>query len=221
MQANSATSLVCITSAISIYFISKLRKVRTNRKLMIAGSCLFILMSFLFLGVPDLRKAFTEMLGRKPDLTERTDVWAGAMALKTNPLLGTGFASFWLTRQAQEMGMRLQVGEAHNGYLETYLSTGLVGVALLFAVLLSAGRNILRHIAAGSPVGSLYAASLLAGILYNYTESAYNDSSFVGFLIWLVAVWHPLPGNSAASARHTGLPHDQALNPPRQPVWLH
>jgi O-antigen ligase len=201
VQSNSATSLVCFTAVVSVYFVARMRWLRRRPSLMISGALVFILMSFLFLGIPDLRKAVTESLGRKPDLTERTDVWAGAMALKTNPLVGVGFASFWLTRGAQEMGQRMQLGEAHNGYLENYLNTGLIGCALLLVVLLCAGRNTLRHIAADSPTGYLYAALFLGGILYNYTESALNDTSLVGFLIWQVATWHRLQSSVPATSQ--------------------
>lgn len=197
-KSNSATSLVCFTAALFVGFVARMKKIRRSRKLMISGALTFILLTFLFLGIPDLRQAFTKMLGRKPDLTERTDVWAGALALKTNPLIGTGFASFWLTPGAQEMGLRMQLSEAHNGYLETYLSTGIIGCVLLLGVLISAGRNALRYIGLNSPIGNLFAASLLAGILYNYTESAYNNSSFVGFLIWQVAVWYRPPARAPA-----------------------
>ena len=82
------------------------------------------------------------MLGRDPSLTDRTAVWADVLALQNRPMLGYGFESFWL-------GDRLMVlwnkwwwrpTQAHNGYIETYLNLGLVGLGLLAGLLLSTFR---------------------------------------------------------------------------------
>jgi O-antigen ligase len=192
--ANSQTSLGCFAIGIVVLFGSRVSWIQSDPKRLARFAWALIVVSFLFFYFPDLRQIVTGSMGRNVDLTERTDVWAGAMALGTNPLIGTGFASFWLTSGGHALGQRLNVGEAHCGYLETYLNGGLIGVGLLLAVLLSAGRNVLRQVVAGSATASLFATLFVSGVIYNYTESNFGNGSVVGFVLWLVAMQYEAPG---------------------------
>ncbi|HVU15378.1 MAG TPA: O-antigen ligase family protein [Candidatus Didemnitutus sp.] len=190
-KAQSATSLACFFVVVCIYFGARGRWARSNPKLVSTCAVAFIIASLTFLAVPDLRKIVTDRLGRRSDLTERTEVWDRALKLDTNMLIGEGYASFWLTRAGRALGSDLEVNEAHNGYLETYLNTGLVGLGFVAIMLYFAGRNTLRHLVGNTPVASLYAALFLGSILYNYTEAAINDSSLVGFIIFQLSIWLP------------------------------
>ena len=67
-------------------------------------------------------------------LTGRTDLWKQCLAIAGNPLVGTGFESFWLGWRIQRIwdeNVGIRLNEAHNGYLELYLQLGWCGVALL------------------------------------------------------------------------------------------
>ena len=191
--ANSQTSLGSFAIGITVLFGSRVNWIRSNPKRLARFAWAMIVISFFFFYFPDLRQIVTSSMGRNVNLTERTDVWAGAMAVGTNPLIGTGFAGFWLTSGAHALAQRLNVGEAHNGYLETYLNGGLIGVGLLLAVLLAAGRNILRQVVASSASASLFATLFVSGVIYNYTESDFGNGSVVGFVLWLVAMQYPPP----------------------------
>src|SRR5262249_4712209 len=83
-------------------------------------------------------------LGRKSDLTGRTEVWASLMpAVSAAPLLGAGVAGFWTTRAR----VLYDISGAHNGYLGEILEGGFVGWLLLFILVLSiakAGHWVLR-----------------------------------------------------------------------------
>jgi O-antigen ligase len=128
------------------------------------------------------------MLNRDATLTGRTDIWDAVLGLRTDPLIGTGFASVWLTPAGRALAQVLEVPHAHNGYLETYLNSGLIGLILLLAVIILAGRRTLVQVAAGTAIGRFYAALLLSGLVYNYTEVTFNNNNIVGFSIWLTAV---------------------------------
>ena len=156
--------------------------------------CGLVLASLLLFAVPDLRRVVGESLGRDVTLTTRTDIWNAVLDLKTNPLVGTGFASVWLTPEGsalvREMG---GLPHSHNGYLETYLNTGLIGVVLLLAVLFVAGRNSIKELSDGAVVGNLFAALFLCGVIYNYTEVTFNNGNIVGFSLWLMATQFQVP----------------------------
>ena len=57
-----------------------------------------------------------------------------------NPILGTGFESFWLGERLDQLeGIFFFVpNEAHNGYLEVYLNLGLLGLFIIIGVLIAA-----------------------------------------------------------------------------------
>jgi O-antigen ligase len=216
--ANSQTALGCFAIGIVVLFGSRVNWMRSNPKRLARFAWALIVVSFFFFYFPDLRQIVTQRMGRNVDLTERTDVWAGAMALGTNPLIGTGFAGFWLTSGAHALGQRLNVGEAHNGYLETYLNGGLIGVGLLLAVLLSAGRNVLRQAVAGSATASLFATLFVTGVIYNYTESNIGVGSVVGFVLWLVAMQYqpPTRDEDYLAVHSPGAPGKTETHPPTE-----
>src|SRR5205814_7737290 len=81
----------------------------------------------------------SEALGRGSGLSGRTELWARLLELHTNPILGTGFESFWLGERPKQLeGIFFFIpNEAHNGYLETYLTLGLIGLCLLIALFIA------------------------------------------------------------------------------------
>ena len=66
--------------------------------------------------------------------------------MHTNPLVGTGYESFWLGPRLKDVWAQTGAGinEAHNGYLEVYLNQGLIGLVLLGGFLIASYRTICR-----------------------------------------------------------------------------
>lgn len=188
VQANSQTSFFCFCLGAFVFLVTRMKWCSTYPALLVTFMCLLITLSVVFFSVPDLRGIVTGALHRNVNLTERTDVWAGCFALDTNPLIGAGFGSVWLTPSAIALGNRLQIGEAHNGYLETYLNGGIIAVCLLLPILLVAGKSAVRHLAAEAATGPLYACLFVTGVIYNYTEAAFDVGNVVGFFLWIVAI---------------------------------
>ncbi|MGO8756726.1 MAG: O-antigen ligase family protein [Terracidiphilus sp.] len=159
--------------------------------------------------------AALQQLGRNSTLTGRTEIWSGLLAFAGNPLFGTGFDSFWLgDRLARiwSVGGQLQgINEAHNGYLETYLNLGWVGVALLAAVIVVGYRNISISLLADPEQGRLRLVFLVVSIIYNYTEAGFRTGSSV-WITFLLAIWalprprirKPLPAKTAWNHRSFG-----------------
>ena len=90
--------------------------------------------------------SMAEAVGKDPTLTDRTKIWAFVLGMHTNPLVGTGYQSFWLGPRLEYFWQNSGLGhlnEAHNGYLEVYLELGLIGVSLLIGFLFRAiGRFV-------------------------------------------------------------------------------
>ena len=102
---------------------------------------------FLIIFMPDM---MFEIIGKERTLTGRTDIWnALAAAIKEKPILGYGYGTFWQGLDGPSYWVRFSlewgVPTAHNGWIETWLSAGLVAVILfgilyLITLLLAFGR---------------------------------------------------------------------------------
>ena len=119
-------------------------------------------------------------------LTTRTDVWPLLLAHQENHLVGAGFNSFWAGERLVQLFKSFGgIIQAHNGYLETYLNGGLVGVGSLVILLVSAYLSIRKKLVLGAPDASMRFVILLLAIIYNNSEASFNK---VG-LLWFVTVY--------------------------------
>jgi exopolysaccharide production protein ExoQ len=78
-------------------------------------------------------------LGRSSNLTGRTEIWSLVLSfIPQKPILGYGYSGFWLGASSESYLVNRALGGpimySHNGYLETLLTLGVVGLllALLF-----------------------------------------------------------------------------------------
>jgi len=150
-------------------------------------------------------------LGRDPTLTDRTLVWADALALQVNPLLGMGFESFWL-------GPRLEVlwekwwwhpNQAHNGYVETYLNLGTIGAVLLLGMLVSTFRKITRQLRGNFDVACLRLAFLFAILAFNFTEAGFKAVHLIWTMFYIIAIDYP-PRRQTSEPRIPEMPSNPA-----------
>ena len=87
--------------------------------------------------------------------------------MKTNPLFGTGYESFWLGSRLlwfwQSAGLG-RINEAHNGCLEVYLQLGIIGLSF-FVVSYLSYRRICGRLKSFSSRESLALALWLIALL--------------------------------------------------------
>ncbi len=188
--AGSATASFSFVLGAIVFFGTRLRVIRSNFGSLgwvLAGVALLML---LFTVSSGFRGTIAGALGRDVTLTTRTEIWERALELKTNPLIGSGFFSTWLAPEAASMVKEWGgLAHAHNGYLETYLNSGAIGVLLLLAVLASAGKNAKRQLYQRSTAGYLFISLFLVALFYNYTEVTFNRSNVVGMFLWLMSAY--------------------------------
>jgi hypothetical protein len=141
---------------------------------------------------PDTYASLVHMLGRNPDLTGRTDIWNDVFQIHINPVLGTGFESFWLGWRKDYFWHKyyFHPNEAHNGYIETYLNLGWIGVVLLAMQFVIGYRNIVAAFRSRLPEATLRFSLLVVGTLYNMTEAAFKvmHPMWIAFLFAVIAV---------------------------------
>lgn len=180
--ADSATSLLALVVSGCILFLGRVPVVaRAPRRVfgLVLASVLFLaLLQTAF----DLRGALIESLGRRPDLTTRVPMWEDLLSVAPNPMIGAGYDIFWATEAGVRMSERWSVGQAHNGYLELYLSLGIIGVVIMAGCLLSGLLRIRSDLAVDYAPAVLRLCIVPIVVMYNWTEATFNGVSNM----WLV-----------------------------------
>jgi O-antigen ligase len=187
--ANSMTSLnsFLMASILMIVASSRLAVRRPAIVHLVVVSMLVVSFCVVFMGVsPDVLKT----MGRNPTLTDRTEVWGVLLTLVTNPILGTGFESYWLGPRLEKMWSLYwwHPNEAHNGYIEIYLNLGWLGVALLAMIIVTGYRTAFAAWRRNDPAGSLLLAYFFVGLVFNFTEAAFFRMLAPAWLFFLFAI---------------------------------
>jgi len=190
-QAHSATSVACFILGAAVIFIADRRVLRRRPKLIHAVMSTVLLFGgtmLLFGGAGIVVHA----LGRKTDLTGRTDIWKAVIPLCPNPVIGAGFESFWNGFGRDIQGLSAiesrNLATAHNGYIEIYLNLGLIGVALILFLLISAYRNATAAYCKDREMGGLMLAYMCTAAIYSVAEAGFRilTPSWISLLLAIV-----------------------------------
>lgn len=191
--ASSTTSYSCMVLGCLVIAAAQSkfyrRRPRLLKALIPATFCLYVIVAAGFGMSGNLAAA----VGKDPTLTDRTKIWAFVLGMHTDPLLGTGYESFWMGPRLEWIWRNAGLGgltEAHNGYLEVYLNLGLIGLALLMGFLVAGYRTICRRLEPFSSFASFSFALWIVTLFYNVTEAGFRSSGYmwVTFLLAGLAV---------------------------------
>jgi len=214
--ADSATSLLCTFLSIGIYVATGLplvkRRLGKVELYAIVGGVLWYTLDST-LGIAEM---IVGSLGRDMTLTSRTGAWDIVLASDINPLVGAGFKSFWAGERMVKLWMVLpHIVQAHNGYVETYLNGGIIGVTLLVAMLIAGFYTIKKHLVTGDDFSRIRLALWVIALVYNFSEAAFNQLSLLWCVTLLVIVEGPVQVRAAAIAA----PAVAAARVPRASRW--
>jgi O-antigen ligase len=193
-MAHSSTSIGVLILALALMGFVSLKSI--NRSQIWVYLLVIVTVLGLLEVTCDLHKHMIALLGRNTTLTGRTDIWAILTHWDVNPLLGVGFESFWLgvrVDQIADLLGGLRINEAHNGYLETYINLGGLGLALTFAMLIVTFLKAQRDLTLNFHYGRFRLAYLAAFIVYNWTEAAFRTHCVPFFIFFLVAIDYSRP----------------------------
>lgn len=219
-KADSSTALVCWAMGAGLIYVMRLpfalRQVRYlgTYALMAAGGL------FLLYAVPGLLETIVGALGEDMTFTGRTDLWKDLLGESINPLMGTGYQSFWLGERAEVLWEKyyFHPNQAHNGYIETYLNGGLLGLACLAGLLVASGATIKRDLMRRADYSRVRFACLVVGVFYNWTEAMFSRMSLIWVILLLAAVNLPRRGRARVSSLEThALPRGGV--PPARPSF--
>jgi O-antigen ligase len=133
--------------------------------------------------------ALGAIVGSSATLWGRVELWKLLVSLSGNPILGMGYGNFWLGDRMQSLWAiySWHPTQAHNGYLETYLNLGFLGVVLLIVLLASACRKATTP-ALLVDLRILKLSYMLPVVLYNLTEAAFRGLHIVWFVFLVLAM---------------------------------
>lgn len=205
-MAHSATAVACFILGIGLMLATGLGSIRIRPGRVHALCLLMVLaggLAVLFGG----QAAVSNALGRGDKLSGRTDIWAASLAVAGNPVIGTGFESFWNANARKVSRILVERGfldmsdlvSAHNGYIEVYLDLGWIGVSLIALILISGYRNAIKVFRTNPGLGSLMLAYVATGTFYSITEVGFRvlTPSWIFLLLAVVT-------SSGLAASHFG-----------------
>jgi exopolysaccharide production protein ExoQ len=166
-------------------------------------------------------------LGRKTDLTGRTDIWKAVIPLCPNPLIGAGFESFWIGPNVAKLWSSLSnwfgvqgLNTPHNGYIEVYLNLGWVGLSLLALIFINGYRSACATFRLEPEVASLSLGFLATAAIYSITEAGFRmlTPTWIALLLAIVVANRVRSGVRSKIPRATGASANQASGLPVEDV---
>ena len=189
----------------------------SRRRLLILGVGVAAVAGSVLIFAPDVagrahEAALLERSAKSDDpatLSGRTLLWSDLMDYAAEkPALGYGFDSFWTADHIAEISLRRGwvIIQAHSGYIQEVLDTGLLGLSFLLLILIAALRAALvRFRMTRSPL-ALYALAMFVWYVATLIPEAV-DLSHVSTFIVMVLLAH--------FALRSAAPDDDVTEPAR------
>jgi exopolysaccharide production protein ExoQ len=170
---NSATSLSCLLLGSALLVMTNLRFV--TRRPVVVHCLVFALLSVAVVAI-FVAPTLLSTVGRDSTLTGRAELWPIVLGMVGNPLIGTGYESFWLGWRLDRMWKLYwwHPIESHEGYIETYLNLGWIGIALLTVIVLRGYSRVVGDMRRDRDMSNLKLAYIVAALVFNLTESAFH-----------------------------------------------
>lgn len=203
MMSNSMTSLVCVVVGGVVLWGSRLLgKLQTSRRMVLA--CVAAVFALAAIDSAfSLSGRAIHALGRRENLTGRTDIWKMVGEQNVDAVFGYGYMAFWdgPLGQAYNEENATSLKQAHNGYLEMYLDGGILAVLLLLLMLACGGKKVLEDLVRGSRFANAKLAFFAIALLHNYTEASFFRLNVLWFACLLSIIRYDVRGQSVSQRR--------------------
>lgn len=178
---DSITSLLCFFSGIMVSWAIGKRPVRDHLMACTIAAAIVLFGLWFADTMTNFSETVVRWLGRDPTLTDRKLIWKELLEVDVNRFVGAGYDSFWLRAGVVGIVERWHTTITHNGYLDTYLNLGWIGILLIIMIILEAYKNILKDMPLNIDYAKYKMGFLVMTLVYNYTETGFKGTS----LIWL------------------------------------
>jgi exopolysaccharide production protein ExoQ len=158
------------------------------------------------------RSALIPLVGKTPTLESRTTLWSYLRTFADQrPVRGWGWLAIWHVPAFQHNLSHYTsplITRAHNGFLEVYVGTGLLGLVLLVAFSLVLLWTVTRRAAAHAETALWPFALVLYALSTNQTESFIGANLLPWVLLTMAAATVASPWRRARS--DDGCDHDRS-----------
>jgi len=128
-------------------------------------------------------KTLPGLFNRTETLTGRTEIWKSLVPYaKKNILLGYGYGGFWTTSLRN-----LIASHAHNGYLDTILDLGLIGLIIFIIYILNILKKNANFLDEENQIPWFFLALIFMVLVRNIAESPLAE--FTSYSMWLILAW--------------------------------
>jgi exopolysaccharide production protein ExoQ len=192
--AGSATCVACFILGGGLFLATSLTAMRSRpARVHALGLAIVLVGGLAMLSGGDAGVAHA--LGRKSNLTGRTEIWAAVIPAQSNPIVGSGFESFWISPDVQKVWRTLSgwwnvstaLNEAHDGYIEIYLNLGWIGVCLIVLIFVTGYLHAVQALPRNPELGALPLTYVIVFTFYNITEAGFRSTGVAWvFLLWAV-----------------------------------
>jgi exopolysaccharide production protein ExoQ len=187
MSATSVGALALALLVIGLSIFQRSMRLRAN-----FFHFLVVLLAAGVLLSSTLLESLVAMAGRDMTLTGRTFIWAELLRIGArHPILGVGYGSLWLGDVGYELWTRFGVRQGHNGYIETYVELGILGLCLLGFMMIHVYRNIFRSMDVDRDYGMVRLVYFLMVLVQNGTESSLASPTSMMWFMFLVVALEP------------------------------
>jgi len=185
----SRTSQICFILGTVIVLSYKIPVLKDNPRRVLFLSLIAVPIFYLGNALFGISDHLLALIGRNSSLTGRTEIWETVTKNPVNPMIGAGYMMYWdytggVELRFKKVGLRT----GHNGYLDTYLDGGVVGLFFLAVMLLGVGTRAAREFLTRSEYGRLVLAFFIVMLLNNIAESTYGRRSLLWFAFLLFAL---------------------------------
>jgi O-antigen ligase len=208
-KAALGCAVVAAVLAKLVLFIGKKKRVSPLIVLLPVPICYAVLSQI----VGNLINRISWYIFQNYDLSARTVIWDFVnLEIAKRPFLGWGYRSFWLVGSDSPSlvdagGWIRLMPEAHNGYLDTILDTGHIGL-VLFLVFILTTLHAIGRVATRDPARAwLLLSTALLVILVNFLESGWMRGGGPLWLMFVIVVaeagryWQPFHRGLGAAGR--------------------
>jgi exopolysaccharide production protein ExoQ len=191
-MAQSSTSTACFLIGTSILCFINLPFIKkapnsAGKWITIIGVTLIILQM-----VFDLKGMAIHALGRSDDFTDRVPLWNILLGMKTNPIFGTGYESFWtVDRMSYLETVGREANQSHNGYLDVYLNLGLIGDLFFILFFISGYLRHVKSLQFEFSLNQFKTSHIILFMFFNFTEAVFPRLSFQLFVYYLLLIEVP------------------------------
>ena len=189
-KANSMTSLACFVLAGLLLVATSSNGISQKRRLVHVFTLIVLALAsdVLFF---DAGGGLITAIGRDPTLTGRTELWGEVLSIAGNPLIGTGFESFWQGSRLEKLWSIhwWHPNQAHNGYLELFLNLGWIGLTLLTVIILTGYRRATKDLTHHEGTASLRLAYVVVAVIYSFTEAGFRLMSPAWICLMLASAY--------------------------------